>query len=54
MLSLKLLESTKHYLCNGNVVRAQEKVQYLRCYLNNEAIEGDNGRKMSSNEQSPA
>jgi hypothetical protein len=28
------------------VVRAQEKVQDLQCYLDNEEIEGDNGRKM--------
>ena len=43
---LKMLESTKHYLWHGNVVRAQEKVQDLHCYLDNEEIEGDNGRKM--------
>jgi len=28
------------------VVRAREKVQDLHCYLDNEEIEGDNGRKM--------
>ena len=43
---LKMLESTKHYLWHGNVVRAQEKVQDLHCYLDKETIEGDNGRKM--------
>lgn len=43
---LNMLESTKHYLWHGNVVRAQEQVQDLHCYLDNEEIEGDNGRKM--------
>ena len=28
------------------MVRAQDKVQDLHCYLDNEEIEGDNGRKM--------
>jgi hypothetical protein len=42
----KILESTKHYLWHGNVVRAQERVQDLQSYLDDEKIEGDNGRKM--------
>ena len=41
-----MLENTKHYLWHGNVVRAQEKVQDLQCYLGNEEIEGKDGRKM--------
>lgn len=43
---LKVLESTKHYLWHGNVTRAQEKVEELLCYLENEKIEGDNARKL--------
>ncbi len=44
--TLKTLESTKHYLWHGNVVRARERIQDLHCYLDNERIEGDNGRKL--------
>jgi hypothetical protein len=43
---LKILESAKHYLWHGNVVRAQEQMQGLHSHLDNEEIEGDNGRKM--------
>ncbi len=43
---LKILESTKHYLWHGNVERAQDRIQDLQCYLDQEKIEGDNGRKL--------
>ena len=44
--ALKILESTKHYLWHGNVVRARDQVEDLLGYLDNEKIEGDNGRKL--------
>jgi hypothetical protein len=44
--ALKILESAKHYLWHGNVVRAQEQMQGLYSYLDNEQIDGDNGRKL--------
>ena len=43
---LKILESTKHYLWHGNVVRAREQIQDPQCYLDHEEIEGENGRKL--------
>ena len=44
--AFKILESTKHYRWHGNVVRAQDQVEELLCYLENEEIEGDNERKL--------
>src|SRR5262249_6152103 len=44
---LEILESTKHFLWHGNVVRAREQITDLLCYLDNEAIAGDNRRKLS-------
>lgn len=43
---LAILESTKHYLWHGNVVRAHERIDDLQCYLDNENIEGESGRKL--------
>jgi hypothetical protein len=39
---LKLLESTKHYLWHGNVVRAREKIEEALSFLDGEEIRGDN------------
>jgi hypothetical protein len=39
---LKLLESTKHYLWHGNVVKAREKIDELAAFLDDEAIRGEN------------
>jgi hypothetical protein len=39
---LKLLESTKHYLWHGNVVRAREKIEEALRFLDGEEIRGDN------------
>jgi hypothetical protein len=41
----KILDSTKHSLWHGNVVRAGEQMEELHGYLENEKIEGDHGRK---------
>jgi hypothetical protein len=43
---LKILQSTKHYLWHGNVVRARERILDVHCYLANEQIGGENGRKL--------
>ena len=43
---LKILESTKHYLWHGNVVRARERIDDLQCYLDNENIDGESARKL--------
>jgi hypothetical protein len=42
---LKLLESTKHYLWHGNVVRAREKIEETLGFLDDEEIVGDNVAK---------
>lgn len=43
--SLKLLDSTKHYLWHGNVVRAREKIAEALGYLDDEEIRGENAPK---------
>jgi hypothetical protein len=42
---LKLLESTKHYLWHGNVMRAREKIEETLGFLDDEEIGGDNVAK---------
>jgi hypothetical protein len=42
---LKLLESTKHYLWHGNVVRAREKIEETLGFLDDEEIVGENVAK---------
>lgn len=42
---LKLLESIKHYLWHGNVVRAREKIEETLGFLDDEGIGGDNVAK---------
>jgi len=42
---LKLLESAKHYLWHGNVVRAREKIDEAFGYLDDEEIRGENAPK---------
>jgi hypothetical protein len=42
---LKLLESTKHYLWHGNVLRAREKIDETLGFLDDEEIVGDNVAK---------
>jgi len=41
---LQLLESTKHYLWHGNVVRAREKIEETLGFLDGEGMGGDNVR----------
>jgi hypothetical protein len=43
---LKLLESVKHYLWHGNVVRARDKLEELHDFLDQEGIAGENGPKL--------
>ena len=43
---LKLLESVKHYLWHGNVVRARDKLEALQDILDQEGIAGENGPKL--------
>jgi hypothetical protein len=43
---LKSLESVKHYLWHGNVVRARYKLEDLHCILDHEGIAGQNGQKL--------
>ena len=42
---VKLLESTKHYLWHGNVVRAREKIEETLGFLDGEEIGGENVAK---------
>jgi len=43
---LKSLESVKHYLWHGNVVRARDKLEDLHGILDHEGIAGENGQKL--------
>jgi len=43
---LKVLESVKHYLWHGNVVRARDKLERLHDLLDQEGIAGENGPKL--------
>src|SRR5258707_15098115 len=43
---LKSLESVKHYLWHGNVVRVRDKPEDLHGILDHEGIAGENGQKL--------
>jgi hypothetical protein len=43
---LKSLESVKHYLWHGNVVRAGDKLEDLYGILDHESIAGESGQKL--------
>jgi ribosomal protein L10 len=44
--TLKSLESIKHYLWHGNVVRARDKIEDLHSILDHEGIAGENSQKL--------
>jgi hypothetical protein len=44
--TLKSLESIKHYLWHGNVIRARDKIEDLHSILDHEGIAGENSQKL--------
>ena len=44
--TLKSLESIKHYLWHGNVIRARDKIEDLHSILDHEGIVGENSQKL--------